>query len=71
MKNNTKVLILAAGKGKRMNSDIPKVLHKINGVSMINHKMYFANHLFLTLRNNQACIQITRDQRDTFHIKLE
>lgn len=28
-------LILAAGNGKRMNSDIPKVLHKIHGKSMI------------------------------------
>ena len=30
-------LILAAGEGKRMKSDIPKVLHKICGKEMVNH----------------------------------
>jgi bifunctional UDP-N-acetylglucosamine pyrophosphorylase / glucosamine-1-phosphate N-acetyltransferase len=29
------VIILAAGKGKRMKSDLPKVLHKIDGMPMI------------------------------------
>jgi bifunctional UDP-N-acetylglucosamine pyrophosphorylase / glucosamine-1-phosphate N-acetyltransferase len=30
-------IVLAAGKGTRMNSDLPKVLHKIAGRSMIDH----------------------------------
>ncbi|MDP4144524.1 MAG: bifunctional UDP-N-acetylglucosamine diphosphorylase/glucosamine-1-phosphate N-acetyltransferase GlmU [Bacillota bacterium] len=30
-------LILAAGKGKRMKSDLPKVLHKVCGKEMVNH----------------------------------
>lgn len=30
-------LILAAGKGKRMKSELPKVLHKVCGKSMVNH----------------------------------
>lgn len=30
-------IILAAGEGKRMNSDTPKVLHKVCGKEMINH----------------------------------
>lgn len=34
---NVVVIIMAGGLGKRMNSDIPKVLHKIKGISMINH----------------------------------
>ena len=30
-------IILAAGEGKRMNSNIPKVMHKVCGKEMINH----------------------------------
>ena len=37
MKSHTKVLILAAGKGKRMKSTKPKVLHELAGKSMIMH----------------------------------
>jgi UDP-N-acetylmuramate--alanine ligase len=35
MKNNFAVIILAAGKGTRMQSSLPKVLHKIGGRSML------------------------------------
>jgi bifunctional UDP-N-acetylglucosamine pyrophosphorylase/glucosamine-1-phosphate N-acetyltransferase len=30
-------LVLAAGKGKRMKSDLPKVIHKVCGKEMVNH----------------------------------
>nr|WP_320017410.1 sugar phosphate nucleotidyltransferase [uncultured Desulfobacter sp.] len=35
--NNIAVIILAAGKGSRMKSDLAKVLHKVAGKSMVNH----------------------------------
>ncbi|MBP7709477.1 MAG: bifunctional UDP-N-acetylglucosamine diphosphorylase/glucosamine-1-phosphate N-acetyltransferase GlmU [Rickettsiales bacterium] len=36
MTSNLSVLILAAGKGTRMKSDLPKVLHKVAGREMLN-----------------------------------
>ena len=35
--NKTSVIILAAGKGSRMKSKLPKVLHEIAGKPMILH----------------------------------
>ena len=33
------IVILAAGQGTRMNSDLPKVLHRIGGAPMLAHAM--------------------------------
>jgi len=35
MTTKTKAIILAAGKGTRMKSELPKVLHKIQGLSLL------------------------------------
>ena len=40
-----KVVILAAGKGTRMRSAIPKVLHKIGGISLLQHVLNTASQL--------------------------
>lgn len=40
-----KVIILAAGKGKRMASDIPKVLHPLGGVPLLTHVVKTAQKL--------------------------
>ena len=37
MENEISAVILAAGKGTRMNSDMPKVMHKLCGLSLIMH----------------------------------
>ncbi|WP_293448418.1 bifunctional UDP-N-acetylglucosamine diphosphorylase/glucosamine-1-phosphate N-acetyltransferase GlmU [Planktotalea sp.] len=39
------LLILAAGKGTRMNSDLPKVLHEVAGAPMLVHAMKSADAL--------------------------
>jgi bifunctional UDP-N-acetylglucosamine pyrophosphorylase/glucosamine-1-phosphate N-acetyltransferase len=39
------VVILAAGKGSRMNSSLPKVLHRIGGLSMLEHVIAAAQKL--------------------------
>lgn len=42
---NLDIVILAAGKGTRMNSNLPKVLHRIGGDSMLGHVLSAASLL--------------------------
>jgi len=46
LKNKLSIIILAAGKGTRMNSDLPKVLHKVKNKSMIEHVIYQSENLY-------------------------
>lgn len=39
------IVILAAGKGTRMRSDLPKVLHPIGGKALVNHVVDTVRHL--------------------------
>ncbi len=39
------IVILAAGQGKRMASDLPKVLHKVGGTSLLQHVINTAQQL--------------------------
>jgi bifunctional UDP-N-acetylglucosamine pyrophosphorylase/glucosamine-1-phosphate N-acetyltransferase len=43
--NSLSVIILAAGKGSRMKSDLPKVMHKVAGCEMLNHVINNAKSL--------------------------
>ncbi len=45
MNKKLSVIIMAAGKGTRMQSDIPKVLHKISGKTLLNHVITTAKDL--------------------------
>lgn len=42
---NLYITILAAGKGTRMGSSLPKVLHKVNGIPMIHHVLEVSEQL--------------------------
>lgn len=47
-KQRNLVLIMAGGLGKRMNSDLPKVLHELNGLPLIVHVVKSALHMDAT-----------------------
>jgi UDP-N-acetylglucosamine diphosphorylase/glucosamine-1-phosphate N-acetyltransferase len=57
--NNFSTLIMAAGKGTRMKSDLAKVLHKINGRPMVHYVIDLALEL-----NSQKIVLVVGHQRE-------
>ena len=51
---DTAVIILAGGLGKRMNSEIPKVLHRLNNKPMLVHVIDAA----IKIRPKKICIVV-------------
>ncbi|MDG1437186.1 MAG: NTP transferase domain-containing protein [Rickettsiaceae bacterium] len=53
---NKQIIILAAGKGSRMNSDLPKVMHKVGGTPMlervVNNCKQITDDLLLVYSNH-------------------
>lgn len=56
-KSNIAIIILAAGKGTRMKSSLPKVLHSIGGRAMIDHVI----DISLSLSNNLPIVVISNE----------
>ncbi|PIE62218.1 MAG: nucleoside-diphosphate-sugar pyrophosphorylase [Desulfobacter postgatei] len=60
--NTIAVIILAAGKGSRMKSDLAKVLHRVAGKSMVNHVIeaardVAANHIHVVVGHQADAVQ--------------
>ncbi|WP_343710624.1 NTP transferase domain-containing protein, partial [Mycobacterium sp.] len=67
----TAVLVLAAGAGTRMRSDVPKVLHTIGGRSMLAHCLHAVaklapQHLVVVLgRDRDLVAPVVAELADT------
>lgn len=57
--NPAAIIVLAAGKGTRMKSKTPKILHEIGGRSMVGHALKVAREL-----NPKQLVAVIRHQRD-------
>ena len=55
-------IVLAAGEGTRMKSDLPKVLHKVAGLEMVNHVV--ASAMQAGDSEDDLCVVITGNNRD-------
>ena len=60
---NLSIIILAAGKGTRMKSDLPKVMHKVANREMINLVIDEAK----TLNPLNITIVASDEMQDSFH----
>ena len=58
MKKSVVAIIMAGGMGKRMGSSIPKVLHKLDGIPMINRIMLTLKNLSYTVRLEKVIVVV-------------
>jgi UDP-N-acetylglucosamine diphosphorylase/glucosamine-1-phosphate N-acetyltransferase len=72
---NVVVIIMAGGLGKRMNSNVPKVLHKVGGIPMLCHILFELNNLSNLVTINKILLVVGKykeiikeelDKYDTF-----
>lgn len=55
-------IVLAAGEGTRMKSALPKVLHKVAGLEMVNHVV--ATAMEASTSEEDLCVVVTGNNRD-------
>ena len=86
-KKNLSIVIMAAGKGTRMESEIPKVLHKLSGDTLLNHVIRTASKLSpintiviighelemvkKTVASNKILFSIQKEQYGTGHAVMQ
>lgn len=64
MEKSVVAIIMAGGLGKRMESNIPKVLHKIGGISMINHILLRLKCLEDIVRLEQVLVVVGKYEKE-------
>ena len=81
------IVIMAAGRGTRMNSELPKVLHRLSGETLLNHVIRTAEKLIPenivtvvgheaqmvkdSVNNNDILFSMQKDQKGTGHAVMQ